>query len=348
MQEFLHSKRFKVLLAVLVVLAGFLLRAAWTGGLSPITAKVLSSIAAPFQKASSAISNSVSGFFQKFVNTGAVYDENEALKKQVQELNDKLVDYDQCKQENDQYKDYLEIKERNPDFTFEPAGVIARDQGERFYSFTIDKGSLDGISYLDPVITADGLVGRIYEVGLTSSKVMTILDISMSISAYDSATRDTGVVNGDVVLSEQGRCKLSLLSKENSVTKGDIVLTSGIGGIYPKGLIIGRVEGVEMESHGMSYYAEIIPTADIKQIKDVLVITSFRGQGSNMENPMEEEKNDFSYTNSASQAASQPEEENASSVDSSLSGGGETPDKSEASFSQPQNIPQNSDVQPLP
>jgi rod shape-determining protein MreC len=101
-------------------------------------------------------------------------------------------------------EDYLEIKDSNPDFDFEPAMVIGRDAADRFYSFTIDKGSNDGISKNDPVITNEGLVGIILDVGITHSKVLTILDSTVEVGAMDSITREIGITSGDLILSQQG------------------------------------------------------------------------------------------------------------------------------------------------
>lgn len=278
MGDFFRSTRFKILLAVLLILFAFMLRAAWTGGLAPLTSQVLGMIASPFQKVSASISQKSTEFFDTFLKADEIAKENEALKEKMRELNQKLVDFDKYKQENAQLREFLEIKEENPDFDFEPATVIGRDPSDRFYSFTIDKGSLSDISPRDTVITSDGLVGVVTEVGLTYAKVLTILDVSIEVAAYDTRTKDIGIVTGRIDLASEGKCQMTLLPRESGASKGDLVVTSGFGGLYPKGLIIGEIEEVKTESHGISLFAVIEPTADIKNVKDVLVIKSFKGQ----------------------------------------------------------------------
>ena len=204
--------------------------------------------------------------------------ENEELKKQLREANEKLIDYEQKKRENEQFRSFLGLKETNPDYEFEPATVIGRDSTNRFYSFTIDCGSIHGVEAADPVITADGLVGIVWEVGLTYSHVRTILDISVEAGVYDISTRDSGIVTGDISLSSEGLCKLKYLPKDSGIANGNLIVTSGIGGVFPKDLPVGTVKSIEVDASGLSLTAVIIPSADIENVTDVLVIKSFNGQ----------------------------------------------------------------------
>lgn len=280
MKDFFKSWRFKVLLVIMLLMLGFMLYAASRPELSTLTANFLSAITSPFQKLSSNISGAASGFFDKILNSDKIYNENQALKEEIRRLNEMLVDFDRYKAENEQYKDFLHVKEENPDFTFAPATVIGRDPNDRFGSFTIDKGLLDGVELYDPVITADGLVGRVYQVGSISCKVMTILDPQINVGSFVSSTRDTGVASGELTLSLEGRLKLLYLSRDTKASPGDLVVTSGTGGVFPRNLIIGNILQVLPETHGNSYYAVIEPKVDVSSVTEVFVITSFRGQGS--------------------------------------------------------------------
>lgn len=281
-QDFLRSWRFKVLAAVCIVLIAFMLRAAYTGGLGTIVSNTLGFITTPLQKVSATISDAATGFFETYLRAGAIKDENTELKAQIRELQKQLVDYDELKQKNEQYKEFLNIKERNQDFEFQPASIIGRDPNARFYSFTIDVGSLDGISLYDPVMTADGLVGIVYETAANFSKVRTILDVSTDVGVYNPRTMDTGVVTGDISLYEDGLCRMMYVSRESKIQEGDLIVTSGISGIFPKEIPVGQVKSVHPESHGMSLYCVIEPSVNIKDIKDVFVIKSFSGQGSEL------------------------------------------------------------------
>ena len=278
MGDFFKSLRFKILLALLVVLLAFMLRAAYMGGLGTMADYVLGVVATPFQRLSASISYSVTDILDTLFRAGEYKSENEALREEIRSLRQQLVDYDAAIQENKQYKQFLEIKENNQDFQVELAAVIGRSPDARFGSVTIDKGTIDGIELRDPVITADGLVGYISEVGPTYSQIITILDPTLHVGVSDARTRDTGIVAATIALSQQGRCKMSYIDRGSAVAKGDIVVTSGVGGVFPKGLMIGVVSEVQVESHGTSLYAVLEPAVDIYGIKDVVVITGFEGQ----------------------------------------------------------------------
>ena len=278
MNDFFKSARFKILIAVLIVLVAFMLRAAYMGGLGTMASYALGLVTTPLQQLSSGISNTVSDAFDPLLRANEYKEENEALRTELRTLRQQLVDYEKIKQENEQYRQYLEMKEENQDFQFELAAVIGRSPDARFYSFTVDKGTVDGVALRDPVITADGLVGYISEVGPTYATVITILDPTLHVGASDARTRDTGIVIGTVTLSQEGKCKLSYIDRESAVARGDIIVTSGVGGVFPKGLMIGTVEEVQVESHGMSLYAVIEPVVDVPAVKDVIIITEFEGQ----------------------------------------------------------------------
>ena len=232
----------------------------------------------PFKKVTLVISNGVSGVLDNFVSIKELREENEQLSEEIKRLNEKLVDHERMKHQNQLYKSFLGIKQDNPDYEVAEAWVISRDPDNRFGSFTIDKGSLAGISPRDPVITSDGLVGVVWEVGLTSSKVRTILDVSVDVSAYSISSRDTGVITGDIELSFDGRCKMSYLARNSEIQEGELVVTSGVGGLFPNEIIIGTVEDILPEAHGISQYAIIKPAADPLSVKDVFVITGFYGK----------------------------------------------------------------------
>ena len=278
MNEFIKSFKFKLLIALLCVMLGFMVMSVYTGGTASFFSQVISIITLPAQRFSSSVSNDVSGFFDRFLNASETYRQNELMQEELNELRKKLVDYDKIKHENEQLRKISGIQQMLPDPTFESASVIARDPSDSFHSFTIDKGTLNGISYLDPVITNEGLVGYVAEVGLTSAKVVTILDININIGAYSSATRDVGIVTGTVDLAMRGLCRMEYIPRDSEIGPGNIILTSG-GEIYPKDIIIGTVEEVKTSASGVSVVAVVRPAAQIQTVKDVIIITSFAGQG---------------------------------------------------------------------
>ena len=282
MKEFFHSWVFKVLLALCIVMFAFLLRATMTMGASTVVEQIVGTITAPVQSLTSGLSGSITGFLDQFLRASEISQENEQLREENRKLIEKMVDYENYKHENESLKEQLGIQEENPQWETMTASVIGRDPSDQFYSFTIDKGTLDGVSYQDPVITADGLVGIVSEVGPVFAKVTTILDVRLNVACQDVRTQDVATISGDIEMAQQGKCKMSLIPRESGIAKGDIVQTAGTSGLYPQGIVVGRVSDVGFEPQGTMMYAVVEPANDIKSIKDVVIITSFKGQGSSL------------------------------------------------------------------
>ena len=282
MKEFFHSWVFKVLLALCIVMFAFLLRATMTMGASTVVEQIVGTITALVQSLTSGLSGSITGFLDQFLRASEISQENEQLREENRKLIEQMVDYENYKHENESLKEQLGIQEENPQWETMTASVIGRDPSDQFYSFTIDKGTLDGVSYQDPVITADGLVGIVSEVGPVFAKVTTILDVRLNVACQDVRTQDVATISGDIEMAQQGKCKMSLIPRESGIAKGDIVQTAGTSGLYPQGIVVGRVSDVGFEPQGTMMYAVVEPANDIKSIKDVVIITSFKGQGSSL------------------------------------------------------------------
>ena len=280
MREFFKSLRFKIILAVVAVILGGMLYAATTGGLATLPEQILSYVVYPVQRAAAAVSDSITGFFSVFVDARENYEENQRLKEENAELRRQLVDYEDTKTENERLKEITGLKELNPDIEFQPAGVIARDPEDRFGAFTIDIGYLHGISVRDPVVTGEGLVGYVSKVGPTYAVVTTILSPDCNVGAMEISTKDTGNITGTVELAAEGCTKLELLPRDTLVEEGGTVVTAGTSGLFPKNLVIGTVEKVELETSGITSYAVIRPVSEINEIKNVFVLTDFLGKGS--------------------------------------------------------------------
>lgn len=295
MKDFFHSIGFKVLLGIIFIMFGLMLYTASAGG--SVFSDLFGFITTPMQKVTTVVTNnakvSADGLTRSREELAA---ENEKLKKQIEELNTQLIDYYQIKQENEQFRSVLELKQENKDFQFVSAAVIGRDPNELFYSFVIDKGTLAGISVNDPVFTNSGVVGWISSANATYSRVTTILSADTSIAAIDKVNRESGVISCDLKLADEGMLKLGYLTAETTVKEGDIIVTSGLGGIYPKNLPIGKVVSVQPEEYDVSYCALVEPLVDVKTVRDIFVITDFQGQGEVLEDvqlvtpePQEEE-----------------------------------------------------------
>ena len=177
------------------------------------------------------------------------------------------------------YEKYYGMKEQHADYVMEPAMLIARNAEDPYGSFTINKGSLQGIALHDPVITEAGLVGYISEVNPSFCKVTTVLDSNISIGGMDRRTQDAGVISGKLDLAESGKTRLNQLLRSSGVATGDYIVTSG-GGVFPEGLVIGTIDSVHNESYHTALYAVVTPAVDFSELRDMMVITYFSGQGS--------------------------------------------------------------------
>lgn len=279
MRDLLKSKNFKILLITIFLVLAIMVYSASTSNQQNIISSLASFVTTPIQKLSALISGGINDLGDDFTDIDEIRAENELLKAKVRELQAQMVDYESLKEENDSLRAAAGLKEENKDFEFAAATVISRDNTDTYSTFIIDKGTAHGVAYLDPVITEDGLVGYISQVGPISSKVTTILSPSTDVGAIDRRTLDGGVLGGDQELARNGYTKLSYLQRDCDVTAGDLIVTSGLGGIYPKDLIIGEVLEIKAESQDISLYAVIEPAADVTGCTDVFVLTYFEGQG---------------------------------------------------------------------
>lgn len=279
MQHLLESKRFKAFLCLIgALLLGAILAVATSSKSSPASS-AFGVIMQPLQRLSASVSEKLDGLELKFRSSSEYVEEIEKLKKQIEEYENELVGYEEAKKKLDSYSNMLDIKEDNPDYKLCPADIIGRDSLDAYSSFIIDKGSSDGVSVNDPVVSGSYVVGVVHSVKATYSVVWTVLNPKVNISAIELRTRESGYVTTNAALSLEGKCMLSGLDKSTKISVGGIVCTSGIGGIYPKGLIVGRVTDIQDNDYDISLNAIIEPSVNVSELEDVFVITDFKEQG---------------------------------------------------------------------
>lgn len=275
MRDIFEKKWILVLLtAVFLSLVAMIWSALSPSHASPAT-NLVNILLTPIQDGVSAVSNGVQSVIDHYTEYDALEEENRALRQELADTRGALRDADRAIQENEQLRAALEMKARNSSFEFESAEIIARSNETWSRSFTIDKGSLNGIKLDNCVVTVDGLVGYISEVGTNWAMVTTIVDTDSQISAIASRTREVATAEGSFELMGQNCLKLTYLDKETKIVQGDTVETAGFGGLFPKGLVIGSVGEVKLETHGASKYAIITPAVEINSITQVLVLKSF-------------------------------------------------------------------------
>ena len=279
MRFFLRSRRFKIICATVAALLAVSIVVRIIGGTIAPHSSIIGAVVKPFRSAATAIGNKIEDINERLSTGEELIKKNNELQKKVDELSSQVVDYNDIKKQNEFLKDFLELKENNKDYKFEHATLISRDNEDIGYMFTINKGSVNGISEHDPVITSSGLVGYISETGPSYSKVTTVLSKDINIGCVDYRTSDVGIVTGNPETSAKGLSDFYNLPRNCSVALNDIIVTAG-GGIFPEGLVVGTIDSLSSDENQTSITAKIKCAVDIAEVRDVMVITYFEGQGS--------------------------------------------------------------------
>ena len=276
MKDFFDTWKFKILVIVAVFLVGIMAYAGANGRLTAAPQELLSVVLTPLQKVTSALSGGAASVWEKYTSIDDVMDRNEQLEAENAELRQQMVDYDRIKAENDAYKALARIQDTNSEASYVSAFVIGRDPLDEFGGFTLDQGSTDGVAVNDAIISDRGhLLGVVVEVDATSCKVMTILHPSFNAAGVISRTRENGIITGSADYAADGQCVLTNLDRATEARKGDQVITTGLGGVFPANLLVGTVQEVVPEQSGKSSSAVILPGADPRTVKHVFIITEY-------------------------------------------------------------------------
>lgn len=275
MRSLLKNRLFILILVAILVLSGFTCLALVSRNRSGPVANVVNAMVLPLQKGVSATGELLGRVVSGFSENKALENENTALREKVAALEAEIRELNRYAEENEAMRQLLGITSSDISLTLSMGSIVSRSGLSWARTLTADLGSADGIAVYDAVITAEGLVGYVSSVSLTSCQITTVIDSSMSCSAILSDSRHTGVAEGSFRLMEQGRLALNLLPAGADISVGDTAETSGLGGIFPKGLVIGRVESSHIADDGLSKTAVIAPSVDISSLTTVFIITDF-------------------------------------------------------------------------
>ena len=221
----------------------------------------------PFQTVISNVSNYVSGFWGKYIGLINVRQENEQLRQELMKYKAANIEYREAVATNVRLQKLLELKESLPPPTM-TAEIIGKDPSLWFRTLTINRGSSDGVQKGMPVVTVEGVVGQVLTSSPNYSKVLLATDPNSAIDIVTQKTRVQGIVKG------LGREAFALhyVLKSAVVEKGDYVLTSGLGGVFPKGLMVGTVSDIKKSRRGMFQDIEIEPAVDFSQLEYLIII----------------------------------------------------------------------------
>lgn len=275
MRTFFKSLKFKIILGVLAaLLLGVFIAAVSAGGSTPLT-QALNFVMQPLNSAARHLSDALSEFRGGFVSSAYYQTEIESLHSEIESYKQELVDHEQLKQKLAAYEQFLDVKSAHPDYHFQPATIILRDGMDIYSAFTIDRGTADGVQVDMPVIFGANLIGVVREVTGHSAVVYTLFHPDVSVSAYEIRTREDCYTEADNASSLEGQIKLMGLSRTSPMAAGGIVCTSGIGGIFPRDLVIGTVAEVTGSEENISAYGLVEPSVDLESLVDVFVITNY-------------------------------------------------------------------------
>ncbi|MGN1115866.1 MAG: rod shape-determining protein MreC [Candidatus Ornithomonoglobus sp.] len=265
------SKKWRVILivAALIAAAGFGLE--HFTGYNPVST-VVNTVAVPVKTGFSYIASSMTNFRNFIWDMRTYKADNERLTAENNELKRMIKDVSAYREENESLQELLDLKNSMTEYSTVAARIISFSGNNWYELVEINKGSLSGLAVGNAVLTEDGVVGRITSVGPNYSIVRTILDSESAVGIKVSRTGGSGLVEGDGELIGNEQCKLSFLDRNTPLIVGDIVETSGTGGIFPAGLVVGTVMSISADSTGALNYAVITPAVDFDKLSEVLVI----------------------------------------------------------------------------
>ena len=226
----------------------------------------------PLQNGLTYVKNKIHGNSSFFTNINELKTENDELKTKNNQLEETLREFETIKAENQTLKEYLDLTKKYTDYKTVAADVISRDISNYSKTIVINAGTKSGIKENMTVIASEGLVGYVISATDTTSKVQTIIDSSSNTSSILSSSRDSVVCKGQ--LEEHNNLKAVYIPTDATVAAGDSVETSGLGGIYPKGIYIGKISKVVNTNNLNDRYAMVETAVNFNKLETVLVITN--------------------------------------------------------------------------
>ena len=268
------NKFFIICLAVAVVLCAVPSTFALMG-YRGLAKNIVGTLTSPLQWCVTVVGNAFEGFGRYFAGIDHLREENEALEQENAALREQIEKAELLEAENERLRSYLDMKAKFPSFEMVEGMIISYSAGNYMTSFTLNRGTMHGVSTQMPVVVADGVVGYVTEVGLNWCMVSTIIETASSVGAYVPRSGATGIVSGDAALRRDGVCKMNYLEANADIQVGDRVLSSGNGSVYPAELVIGTVTAIETDEYSRTLEATIQPTVDFASLQYMMIIIGY-------------------------------------------------------------------------
>ena len=258
-----------VLVLGTVVAACLVLLTIQTRGRSTAAADVVALVTTPVQSALARVNRAAVGTWSMYLDWKNVRAENRRLREENQELRVAALQVSETATENQRLRLLLSMQERLPLETV-GAEIIAREWGGWVRSLTVNRGRNDNIVRLTAVIAPEGLIGRVIEVRSGVSIIQVLTDPASTVGAHVVRTRTAGIVEGD----PRGTMRLKYMAREGGgIQVGDLVVTSGAGGVFPRGIPVGRVRAIDDRGSALFHYATLTPVVDFARVDEVLLLT---------------------------------------------------------------------------
>jgi rod shape-determining protein MreC len=274
MKQFFKNKFFYIM-TVLALLLTIVPSVLYSMGLTFLFRDAVCVLLTPMQKVFNYATEAVDGFASYFYKFDELVEENIALRERIAELEKQNYDAAELEERSAWMSNFLEMKSQHTDFKMLSASVTGRENGNYSKILTIDVGTGAGVTKNMPVVTSEGIVGRITELGYNWAKVTTIVESQTSVGAYIERTEDAGICEGQFDLAPDGMCRMSYLPAEAQIAVGDRVLSTGYGSVYPRGLVIGYVETVGINEFTRSPDVTVKCAVDFSELTQVMIITDY-------------------------------------------------------------------------
>jgi rod shape-determining protein MreC len=263
-----NNKRILSLFLLLVLLLVMAQVTAQRQGVTVVEEAFLT-VMAPVQGVFQRLTRSVESVQATVANYQLLLQENQRLHDQLAEVSTMEARMAELRRENDRLRRMLAFETRS-EYDLIPAKVIARDPSNWFHTITINRGSRHGVGQNMAVVTSEGLVGSILSVSPLSSQVLLLTDARRAVSAFVQRSREPGLVEVDT--GRPDYLRMYNLPREANIQPGDTIISSGMGGIYPKGLVIGYVVETADEEYGYQKFARLQPAANFNRLEEVFVV----------------------------------------------------------------------------
>ena len=223
----------------------------------------------PLQIATTQVTGAVGGVWQRYVALVGVEQDNRELRDRLRRLEGEHQRDTEIELENRRLSQLLDFQTDVPSHVV-TARVVGKDASGIFQTFALDRGERDGVRPGMAVVCANGVVGRIAQTSPHVSRVLLVSDHNSGVDALVQRTRVRGIVEGALNRS----CSMKYIKRGDEIDVNDVVVTSGLDGIFPKGILIGRVRGVTRKDFGLFQVAEVVPAVDFSKLEEVIVLTS--------------------------------------------------------------------------